>query len=42
VEQWQTEPGIGQTRARRLVTFFDSADVAALRERLHEAGIAGF
>ena len=42
VEQWQTEPGIGQTRARRLVTFFDSADVEALRERLHEAGIAGF
>lgn len=42
LEQWQTEPGIGKTRARRLVAFFASADVEALRQRLQDAGIAGF
>ena len=42
LEQWQTEPGVGAVRARRLVDFFSSAEVEQLQRRLHETGVAGF
>jgi DNA ligase (NAD+) len=39
---WQSYPGIGPTRARRLRAFFHDASVVALAARLHAAGVAGF
>ena len=39
---WQARPGIGATRARRLYAFFHAPQVAALADRLHDAGVAGF
>lgn len=40
--QWQTEPGIGPTRARQLQAFFDAEQLQPLRERLRLAGVSGF
>ena len=40
--QWQTEPGIGATRAQRLRAFFTAPEVLRLRQQLHETGIDGF
>lgn len=40
--QWQTEPGIGPTRARQLHAFFNAEPLQPLRERLRLAGISGF
>ena len=42
VAQWQSQAGIGATRARRLHAFFRHPDVVALAARLHGAGVAGF
>ena len=39
---WQARPGIGATRAHRLYAFFHAPQVAALADRLHDAGVAGF
>jgi DNA ligase (NAD+) len=39
---WQREPGIGATRARRLRAYFANPEVQALAARLHAAGVAGF
>lgn len=40
--QWQSEPGIGATRANQLHAFFREPEVVKLRDRLRDAGIAGF
>jgi NAD-dependent DNA ligase len=42
VAQWQTVPGISQTRARALQRFFQQPEVQALRGQLQAAGVAGF
>ncbi|MNQ32273.1 DNA ligase B [compost metagenome] len=40
--QWQRQPGIGPSRAAQLQAFFQHPEVRALRERLRQAGVAGF
>ncbi|MEW5836600.1 MAG: NAD-dependent DNA ligase LigB [Pseudomonadota bacterium] len=42
VADWQSQAGIGATRARRLHAFFRHPAVVALAARLHEAGVSGF
>lgn len=39
---WQTQPGIGPTRARQLTAFFNHPEVEALRGKLAAAGVDGF
>jgi DNA ligase (NAD+) len=39
---WQRQPGVGAGRARQLVAFFAHPEVQRLRQRLHDAGVAGF
>ena len=39
---WQTQPGIGPTRARQLATFFNHPEVGKLRQILAAAGVDGF
>ncbi|MGF6393018.1 NAD-dependent DNA ligase LigB [Pseudomonas plecoglossicida] len=39
---WQTLPGIGQTRARQLANFFSTADVQRIAERLGDYDVDGF
>ncbi|RJG12442.1 NAD-dependent DNA ligase LigB [Pseudomonas cavernicola] len=41
-QQWQTEPGIGPTRAQQLSAFFHHPEVLALRAQLQAAGAVGF
>lgn len=40
--EWQAERGIGPSRARQLKAFFTHPQVLALREKLQQAGVAGF
>lgn len=42
LEQWQSRPGIGATRARQLRAFLSAPEVVHLRQQLHDAGIVGF
>jgi len=42
IEQWQALPGIGKVRAAQLEAFFQAPEVAPLRERLRDLGVAGF
>ncbi|MBD9482958.1 NAD-dependent DNA ligase LigB [Pseudomonas sp. PDM14] len=39
---WDDFAGIGSTRARQLVAFFQHPEVLRLQRRLHEAGVEGF
>ncbi|MEK1907280.1 MAG: NAD-dependent DNA ligase LigB, partial [Pseudomonas sp.] len=41
-QQWDGFNGIGATRAKQLVAFFQHPEVQALRQRLHAAGVQGF
>ncbi|MBB2493905.1 NAD-dependent DNA ligase LigB [Aquipseudomonas ullengensis] len=41
-QQWDGFNGIGATRARQLVAFFNDPEVLALRQRLQAAGVQGF
>ncbi|MGL4317528.1 MAG: NAD-dependent DNA ligase LigB [Pseudomonas sp.] len=41
-QQWDGFNGIGATRARQLVAFFQHPEVQALRQHLHAAGVQGF
>ena len=40
--EWQTQPGIGPTRARQLTAFFKHPEVQLLQQRLAAAEIEGF
>ncbi|MFA5678487.1 MAG: NAD-dependent DNA ligase LigB [Pseudomonas sp.] len=40
--QWQSQPGIGPTRARQLLAFFSHPEVQRLQQQLAAAGVAGF
>lgn len=42
VTDWQSQPGVGPTRARQLKTFFNHPEVEALRVKLEAVGIDGF
>lgn len=42
VTDWQSQPGVGPTRARQLKTFFNHPEVEALRGKLEAVGIDGF
>lgn len=42
VSDWQTLPGIGETRARQLASFFASAEVQRLATQLASSGVDGF
>jgi DNA ligase (NAD+) len=39
---WQTLPGVGETRAQQLATFFSTAAVQGIAERLGNFGVDGF
>ncbi|MFJ4382842.1 NAD-dependent DNA ligase LigB [Pseudomonas sp. NPDC089408] len=40
--EWQTAPGIGETRAQKLASFFASEEVQAIAAQLADAGVDGF
>ena len=42
IADWQSQPGIGPTRARQLEAFFGHPQVKLLRGKLATAGVAGF